>query len=181
LFLFGVFVAVVTIILKIMIEFPGLLKFKCIYKEQSKDNLEEIVEVDVDEVMSYYQHKQKKSIRKSKVNIEVDPESDEESIAEFIKKVHKHSHRHEDVKQIARNANEDISLDIDDESLEMPPHIPSDIPHQLTIKLHKKVSSEPRVCPDPALKTVSAVIEHRESAPSIEISAHHKHGHVRQH
>ena len=141
----------------------------------------QIVEVDVDEVMSYYQHKQKKSIRKSKVNIEVDPESDEESIAEFIKKVHKHSHRHEDVKQIARNANEDISLDIDDESLEMPPHIPSDIPHQLTIKLHKKVSSEPRVCPDPALKTVSAVIEHRESAPSIEISAHHKHGHVRQH
>ena len=137
----------------------------------------QIVEVDVDEVMSYYQHKQKKSIRKSKVNIEVDPESDEESIAEFIKKVHKHSHRHEDVKQIARNVNEEISLDIDDESLEMP----SDIPHQLTIKLHKTVSSEPRVCPDPALKTVSAVIEHRESAPSIEISAHHKHGHVRQH
>lgn len=42
LFLFGVFVAVVTIILKIMIEFPGLLKFKCIYKEQSNDNLEEV-------------------------------------------------------------------------------------------------------------------------------------------
>ena len=41
--IFGAVISLVTVFIKIIIEFPGLLKFKCIYREQSaEDDFQEV-------------------------------------------------------------------------------------------------------------------------------------------
>ena len=141
----------------------------------------QIVEVDVDRVMMYYEHEMRKSNKggRNKSKVQVDHENSREAAGDIVKKVHKHKHKLRDNKQIEKNVNE-IEIDPIASS---PDIIAYDIPPQVTIKLHKKMCSDPKKVTDLGIKTVSAVIEHHDTAPSIEISeaAHHKHGHVRQH
>lgn len=185
--IFAICVTIATIMIKILIEFPGVLKFKCIYREEetSNNDFEEVVDVDVEQIMKHYENQmRKKKIRtKSRVSLSCESESE----LDIIRKVHKHKHKHKnkDVKQIEKNFNEkEISIEVDDEKLAC---IPSEIPHQLTITVNDNNSdtvdnnnlSQKRVS-QLNLKTV-AVIEHHENPPAIEITAHSKHGHVRQH
>ena len=131
--------------------------------------------------MMYYEHEMRKSNKggRNKSKVQVDHENSREAVGDIVKKVHKHKHKLRDNKQIEKNVNE-IEIDPIASS---PDIIAYDIPPQVTIKLHKKMCSDPKKVIDLGIKTVSAVIEHHDTAPSIEISeaAHHKHGHVRQH
>ena len=146
----------------------------------------QIVEVNVEEVMMFYEQelrRSSKSKKKSKVRKETDHELEEDS--DIIKEIHKHRDKQKHARiQIEESANdEDISADVDEtrDSLEVKqqPDIPTEIPQHLTIKLNKKSFHDTKNISE--LKTVAAVIEHHETRPTIEISAHHKHGHVRQH
>ena len=41
--IFGAVISLITVFIKIIMEFPGLLKFKCIYREQSaEDDFQEV-------------------------------------------------------------------------------------------------------------------------------------------
>ena len=148
----------------------------------------QIVEVNVEEVMTFYERelrRNSKSKKKSKVRIETDHELEQDSASDIIKTIHKHRNKPKHARiQIEESANdEEISADVDEmrDSLVKQPDIPTEIPaHQLlTIKLNKKSFNDTKNISE--LKTVAAVIEHHDSRPTIEISAHHKHGHVRQH
>ena len=78
---------------------------------------------------------------------------------------------------------ENIAIEIEEKKSGAGQRPQDDPPHQLTIKVHRM--NEPKKVTEisPVPGTVSAVIEHHRetSVPSIEISAHNKHGHVRQH
>ena len=151
------------------------------------DIMFQIVEVNVEEVMTYFEKEMRKGDKsKHKTKDQMNYEDDEESVSDIIKKVHRHTHktRHKNKKQIVESVNEEIIEIVDpDKSLVRPTDIPREIPHQLTIKLHNNTAGTERTkqISDLGLKTVSAVIEHHDASPTIEISAHHKHGHVRQH
>ena len=134
--------------------------------------------------MAYYQlHTQKKVEalkKKQKTRVrEISSESESEimSISDIMHDVVTSS---EDGK-LTESAKKDIAIEIE----EKPVGRPQDTaPHQFTIKVHrinelKKVTE----LSSPVPGTVSAVIEHHRetTVPSIEISAHNKHGHVRQH
>ena len=147
----------------------------------------QIVEVNVEEVMTYFEKEMRKGDKsKHKTKDQMNYEDDEESVSDLIEKVHRHKHktRHKGKKLIVESVNEeDIEIANPDKSLVRPPDIPREIPHQLTIKLHNNTAGTETTknISDLGLKTVSAVIEHHDTTPTIEISAHHKHGHVRQH
>jgi len=187
--IFAICVTIATIMIKILIEFPGFLKFKCIYKDEAAGNdFEEVVDVDVEQIMKHYESQMKKNKSRTKSRVSIDLVSCE-SDADTVRKLHKHKHKHRnrDVKQIEKNFNEkEISIEVDDEKISEPACIPSEIPHQLTITVNDN-KSDPvdnnniaAKVPEISLKTV-AVIEHHEAPPAIEITAHSKHGHVRQH
>lgn len=138
--------------------------------------------------MKHYENQMRKNKSRTRSRVSVSCES--ESEMDIIRKVHKHKHKHKnkDIQQIEKNFNEkEISIEVDDEKISDPLCIPSEIPHQLTITVNDNKSDcidnnnlSPKQVSELNLKTV-AVIEHHESPPAIEITAHSKHGHVRQH
>ena len=154
--------------------------------------------------MRHYENQQRKSSSKRRVSrVELDEET--ETAVDSIRKVHKHKHRHKnkDIKQIVKNVNEEeISVTVGDENnvtiSDPAPCIPADIPRQLTIQViqpqqensdsvnnnnninNNNNNASARTVSELGLKTI-AVIEQHETAPAIEITAHTKHGHVRQH
>ena len=50
LLIFGVLVSLATVLIKIIIEFPGLLRLKCIYSEDRVDSSEDTMSRDLDKV-----------------------------------------------------------------------------------------------------------------------------------
>jgi len=185
--IFGAVISLLTVFIKIIIEFPGLLKFKCIYREQSaEDDFQEVVEVNVDHVMAYYQLHTHKSVealkKKQKARVrEISSESESEilSISDIM---HDAVTSSDDGKLTDKeSAKKEIAIEIEGKPVGRQQDT---APHQLTIKVHR--INEPKKVTElssPVHGTVSAVIEHHRetTVPAIEISAHNKHGHVRQH
>ena len=50
LLIFGVLVSLATVLIKIFIEFPGLLRLKCIYTEDTRDECEDRKSHDLEKV-----------------------------------------------------------------------------------------------------------------------------------
>ena len=140
--------------------------------------------------MKHYENQMRKNKSRTRARVSVSCES--ESELDIIRKVHKHKHKHKnkDVKQIEKNFNKkEISIEVDDEKISDPPCIPSEIPHQLTITVNDNKDSDsvdnnnlpPKRVSELNLKTVAVIEHHAPTPPAIEITAHSKHGHVRQH
>jgi len=155
LLIFVVLVTMATILIKIVIEFPGLLRLKCVYNEGSEEDTSEDVEksrkLDLNSVLAHYDNQVKKNV-KCKYHL------DNEDLEEFGKvRRHKHSGRpREKEKLIEETTNdEDISIEINEDRA-----ADIQIPTQLRIKLGKTVRLA-------------------EEVPRVEQHKHH--GHVRQH
>ena len=132
--------------------------------------------------MAYYQlHTQKsaealKKKQKARVRVErSESESEILSISDIINDVVSSS---EDGKLTDKESTKkEVAIEIEEEKKDA-------APCQLTIKVHRMNESKKVTdLSSPVPGTVSAVIEHHRetTVPSIEISAHNKHGHVRQH
>ena len=133
--------------------------------------------------MAYYQLHNHKSVealkKKQRIKVVTDSESEIISMSDIIHDIVSSSEEYID----KYSEKENIAIEIEEKKPGAGQRPQDDTPHQLTIKVHRM--NEPKKVTEisPVPGTVSAVIEHHRetSVPSIEISAHNKHGHVRQH
>ena len=146
-----------------------------------------VVDVNVDHVMAYYQLHTQKNVealkKKKRANVRAESSESASDIMSISDIIHDVVTSSEDGKPIDNGSGKkEIAIEIEGEKPGSGKQDNS--PCQLTIKVHrmnepKKVTELSSSVPG----TVSAVIEHHRetTVPSIEISAHNKHGHVRQH
>ena len=130
--------------------------------------------------MAYYQLHTHKSVealkKKQRARVREESSESESEIMSISDIIHDVVTSSEDEKLTDKeSARKEIAIEIEEEDA---------APRQLTIKVHRM--NEPKKVSElssPVHGTVSAVIEHHRetTVPSIEISAHNKHGHVRQH
>ena len=141
----------------------------------------------MDHVMAYYQLHTHKSVealkKKQRARVREESSESESEIMSISDIMHDVVTSSEDDKLTDKESTrKEIAIEIAEEK---PGAGQQDVaPHQLTIKVHRM--NEPKKVTElssPVNGTVSAVIEHHRetTVPSIEISAHNKHGHVRQH
>ena len=138
--------------------------------------------------MAYYQLHTHKSVealkKKQRAKVREESSESESEIMSISDIMHDVVTSSEDDKLTDKESTrKEIAIEIEEEK---PGAGQQDVlaPHQLTIKVHRM--NEPKKVTElssPVNGTVSAVIEHHRetTVPSIEISAHNKHGHVRQH
>ena len=144
-------------------------------------NVFQVVEVNVDHVMAYYQlhtHKSSEALKKKqKARVRVESSESESEILSISDIIHDVVTSSEDGKLTEESTKNEVAIEIEEEKKDA-------APCQLTIKVHRMNESKKVTdLSSPVPGTVSAVIEHHRetTVPSIEISAHNKHGHVRQH
>ena len=144
-------------------------------------NVFQVVEVNVDHVMAYYQlhtHKSAEALKKKqRARVRVESSESESEILSISDIIHDVVTSSEDGKLTEESTKNEVAIEIEEEKKDA-------APCQLTIKVHRMNESKKVTdLSSPVPGTVSAVIEHHRetTVPSIEISAHNKHGHVRQH